>query len=149
MTPDRNKVLFIYLTTGNADNPDVRHWQSRESGARASVRHILHNIRKHQHAETHEVRNYNGRPLECFSIDKVSSVFLRIPDVVKGPSALQQLENGISVTSLGPAGNTFLNWDDFISTLVEIVKTEGMDQLGTTWFNAIKNNSPAGIVTTK
>ncbi len=98
----------------------------------------------HQHAETHEVRNYNGRPLECFSIDTVSSIFLRIPDVVKGPSALQQLEKGISVTSLGPAGNTFLNWDDFILTLVEIVKTEGIDQFDTTWFNAIKNNRSSG-----
>ena len=44
MNANQSKVLFIYLTAGDAGSSDIRHYQGREEGARASVRHILQNI---------------------------------------------------------------------------------------------------------
>ena len=70
MNANQSKVLFIYLTAGDAGSSDIRHYQGREEGARASVRHILQNICKYQHAEVQVMQTaievlarYNIKPV--------------------------------------------------------------------------------------
>ena len=147
MNANQSKVLFIYLTAGDAGSSDIRHYQGREEGARASVRHILQNICKYQHAEVHELCNYNGHALDRFSIGNVSSVFLRIPDIPKvmGPSALVRLvDNKEPITSLAPSINTYRDEKDLISTIAEITRSEGINESGEVWIAAIKNNRSSG-----
>ena len=140
----KDKTLFIYLTAGDASNPDDRHWKAREMGARASVNNISSAISKHKCTETYEQREYNGHYLDYFTIGSASSVFLRIPDMVNGPSLLQQLKDGNPVTTLGPVMNIFLNWEDLLATITEIVKRDGVDESGVVWFNAISDCKSSG-----
>ena len=147
MNANHSKVLFIYLTAGDAGDSDIRHYQGREEGARASVRHILENICEYQHAEVHELCNYNGHTLDRFSIGNISSVFLRIRDIPKmmGPSALMRLvDNKEPVTSLAPSINTYRDEKDLVLTIAEITRSEGINESGEVWLAAIKNNRSAG-----
>ena len=121
------KVIFIITTAGDA-GMDESYWMAREEGSKSSIRFCLPPI-----SESSEKREVGNRTVHCWSTDKTTSYFLRLPDgnldgggfPACNFQSLARLKAG-EINRIVAMDNsaTYHDWPEFITTLESIISFE-------------------------
>jgi LmbE family N-acetylglucosaminyl deacetylase len=134
-------VVFVYATAGDAGDPDPRYWQTREVGAQAAVDAITP-----AGAWSCAPRSVNAHPIQrCQkSSAAVVAYYMRMPDgnggtgTGYGRGSLGILRDQGTPTTTIDGSTTYGSWQDFHSTLRQIVQSEAADHAA----SSIQVNAP-------
>ena len=134
---DSNKVVFIYITAGDAGlmngqccDAATPYYLAREKGAKYSVEFIVnsHAFPHSPYKGTTGHPKFNNHSVLRYRYLNTTSYFLRLPDgSFDGtlPFSLQKFYNN-EIDSLQPVdqSTTYANWNDLITTVTRIISYE-------------------------
>ncbi len=132
------KVVFIFITAGDA-NSGTTYYQSREAGARSSIKFAADAAFSPPVTPSTLTRTFNGRRVACWEYKNTASYFLRLPDGFPDGSragSLQQLyERRVSRTSALDGSATYDGWQSLVTTLEQLIRFE-LGSIPNLWLNA-------------
>ncbi len=120
-----NKVVFIYTTAGNAAKPNPQDfWVARELAALESTKFATENDNVNC-----SISIVNGHNIKRCETGNAISYFMRI---ISGD--ISSLRVGESIGSTIDSSTSYASWNDFHSTLKQIILDEKTS--GSVWINA-------------
>lgn len=128
----RNKVVFICLTSGQADHADDAYWQGREAGCQAAVQKAVNLAAPGNTAPVVVAETANGHRVTAVRYRNTVTFFLHLPDGNldgKGQSrggfqSMSQLfRTGRPMTPLDGSA-PYTSWADLVSTVRALLQRE-------------------------
>lgn len=128
----RNKVVFICLTSGQADHADDAYWQGREAGCQAAVQKAVNLAAPGNAAPVAAVETSNGHQVTAVRYRNTVTFFLHLPDGNldgKGQSrggfqSMSQLfRTGRPMTPLDGSA-PYTSWADLVGTVRALLQGE-------------------------
>ncbi|WNG38148.1 hypothetical protein F0U61_34135 [Archangium violaceum] len=131
------KVLFIFTTAGDA-NSGSTYYQTRENGARSSIRFAADAAFSPPATPVSGTRTFNARNIAYWQYKNTVSYFLRLPDGFPDGSragSLQQLfEKKVPRTSALDGSATYEGWQSLVTTLEQLIRFE-LGSIPVLWLN--------------
>jgi LmbE family N-acetylglucosaminyl deacetylase len=137
------KVVFIYLTAGDAGN-EANYWSAREKSALESLRAVLDTTTSAPGDITLDQPALNGHRIQHASYKNTESFSLRLPDgKLKGTgsdryhmqSLTKFLAGTIPTMTTVDESTTYSSWDDLMETITQIVQAT-VNGISEFWMNS-------------
>ena len=144
------KVVFIITTAGDAGVGET-FWSAREEGLKSSIRFCV--CPREVATESTAIKVFNEHPLNCWSLNNVTSYFLRLPDGNLDGSGFPA-NNYHSLTRfksqeihyITAVDNStgYANWHDFHTILEAIIlnESDGISNIGVHYLDPDSDSNP-------